>query len=121
MIGRPIIIRVRAGGLGVNTFRISLGPVGDLSNCVLIDKHATRLGAFVAGNDPAPLQHVDQAAGTGVADAQAALKQRNRRGLGLDDALDCALKKRILVGIEFAVAVVVLARLGLGRDEQRLV
>src|SRR3954452_1756394 len=35
----------------------------------LVHQHATRLRSLVAGDDPAPLEHVDQAAGPGVPDA----------------------------------------------------
>ena len=41
----------------------------------LRDEHLARLGALVARDDPAPLEHVDQAAGARVADAQTALEQ----------------------------------------------
>ena len=54
----------------------------------LADQHPARLRALVAGDDPAALEHVDQAAGARVADPQAALDQRHRGGLGLDDDLD---------------------------------
>ena len=38
-----------------------------------VDEHAPRLRAFVPRDDPAPLEHVDQTAGSRIADAQAAL------------------------------------------------
>ena len=58
---------------------------------------AARLRALVAGDDPSPLQHVDQPARAGVADSQAPLQQRNRCRLGLDDDLDRLVQQRILV------------------------
>src|SRR5438067_2140780 len=38
-----------------------------------LDEHATRLGALVAADDLPPLEHVDQAAGSRVADPEPAL------------------------------------------------
>ena len=52
---------------------------------------------------PAPLEHVDQPSGPRVADAQPALEQRHRRGLGGDDDLDRPVEQRVLVGVELAV------------------
>ena len=83
------------------------------------DEHAARLGALVAGNDPAPLEHVDESPGPGVADAQASLDERNGGGLGLDNDLDCAVEEGILVRIELPVLALVLARAR--RLEERLV
>ena len=54
-------------------------------------------------DDPAPLEHVDQAAGPRVADAEAALEERDGRGLGGDDDLDRAVEQRVLVRVELAV------------------
>src|SRR4051794_15733756 len=48
------------------------------------DQHLARLRALVAGDDAAPLEHVDQAASAGVADAQAAAGSRHPAPL-LDD------------------------------------
>ena len=55
---------------------------------------------------PAPLEHVDQPPGARVADAQAPLQQRDRRGLRGDDDLDRAVEQRVLVGVELAVLAV---------------
>src|SRR4051794_25636638 len=54
----------------------------------VLDEHASRFRAFVARDDPPTLQHVDQAAGTRVADSEPPLDQGHRRGLRLDDDLD---------------------------------
>ena len=54
----------------------------------LADEHAARLRAFVARDDPAALEHVDQSAGTRVADAQAPLDERDGCRLCLDDDFD---------------------------------
>src|SRR6266545_3904066 len=64
-------------------------------------------------------EHVDKAAGSRVADAQAALDERDRGGLRLHDDLDCALEEWILVWIEVLLLPAVL--LDAGRLEQRLV
>src|SRR5204863_8022629 len=86
------------------------------------DEHATRLRAFVRRDDPAALEHVDQAAGARVADAQATLKERDGGRLRLDDDLDRLLEQWILVRVEVAVEVfVAIRRLALGRLEHRLV
>ena len=77
---------------------------------VLLDQHPAGLRALVAGDDPAPLEHVDQPAGAGVADAQPALEQRDGRGLRLHDDLDRLVEQRVLVGVEVAVVVAVVRR-----------
>ena len=87
-------------------------------SCALVDQHAPRLRALVAGDDPAPLEHVDQAAGARVADPQAALEERDGRGLRLHDDLDRPVEQRVLVGVELAVVAVLLVG-GLGRLEER--
>ena len=57
-----------------------------------------------------------------VADDQlASLASLSRRYGTTGDDLDCALKQRVLVRVEITVRKVVLARLDLRRDEQRLV
>src|SRR4051812_28991108 len=95
--------------------------VADFGEYALIHEHAARLRAFVAGDDPAALEHVDQASRARVADAQSALQERNGSRLRLDDDLDRAIEQRVLVGVEVSVARIVFRRLDLGRDEQRLV
>src|SRR5262245_33430076 len=86
----------------------------------LVDQDASRLGAFVPGDDAAALEHVDQPAGARVADAEAPLEERRRGGLGLDDDLDRAVEQRILVGVELLVRVRLLGR-RLGCLEERCV
>ncbi len=88
---------------------------------MLLEQHAPRLGALVAGDDPAPLEHVDEAARARVADTQAALEQRDGCRLRLDDHLDRAVEQRILVRVEVVVVVAVLRGCGLRRLEKRLV
>src|SRR5262245_28206959 len=84
----------------------------------LVDEHPSRLGALVAGDDAAPFEHVDEPAGTRVADPQAALEERRRGGLGLDDDLDRAVEERVFVGVELLVRIRVLGwRLG-GLEER---
>ncbi len=68
-----------------------------------VDEHTPRLRAFVAGDDPTPLEHVDQPAGACVADPEAPLQKGNGRGLRLDDDLDRLVEQRVVVGIELAV------------------
>ena len=51
----------------------------------------------------AALEHVDQAPGARVADAQAALDHRDRGGLRLDDEPGGLLEQVVLVGIEVAL------------------
>jgi hypothetical protein len=41
----------------------------------LVDEDAPRLRAFIATDDAAPLEHVDEPAGPRVADAEAPLEQ----------------------------------------------
>src|SRR5919109_3773831 len=91
----------------------------DALEIALADEYPARFRTLVAGDDPAPLEHVDEAPGARVADAQAPLDERDRRGLGLHDDLDRALEERVLVGVEILVLVLVL--LGAGRLEERLV
>src|ERR1700693_5196753 len=86
-----------------------------------VDKHTARLGAFVAADDPAALEHVDQAPRPCVADAQPALEERSGSSLRLDDDFDCSVQERILVRVEIAVCSVVLTGRRLRRFEQRLV
>ena len=68
------------------------------------DQHLARLRALVAGDDPAALEHVDQAPGAGVADPQAALDHRDRGGLALDHEARRLVEQVVAVGIEVAVA-----------------
>src|SRR4029079_5513444 len=86
-----------------------------------LDQHATGFRAFVAGDDAAALEHVDQAARTGIAHAETALQEARRGRLGGDDDLDRALEQRVLVGVELTVRVVVFFGWRLGRLEQALV
>src|SRR6266540_2412136 len=81
-------------------------------------EHLARLGALVARDDAAALEHVDEAAGSRVADAQAPLDERDRGGLRLHHDFDCALEERIFVRIEILVLSLVL--LDARRLEQRL-
>src|SRR5690242_3029423 len=67
------------------------------------DQYAAWFRAFVARDDSAPFQHVDQPPGPRVAHAQPPLDQGDGRRLGLDDDLDRLVEQRILVGIEFLV------------------
>ena len=62
------------------------------------------LRALVARDDASALEHVDQAAGPRVADAQAALDHRDGGGLGLDHDARCVLEQIVLVGREVAAA-----------------
>src|SRR5580765_750981 len=66
------------------------------------DEHPPRLGALVAGDDPAALEHVDQAACARVADAKTAREKRYGGGLRLDDDVDRLLEQRVLVRVEVA-------------------
>src|SRR5919202_233016 len=84
------------------------------------DQDAARFRAFVARDDAPTLEHVDQAAGSGIADPEAALQEARRGCLGCDDDLDRALEQRVLVGIELRILAVLLRR-RLGRLEQALV
>src|SRR5436190_21708453 len=84
----------------------------------LVDEDAARLRAFVAADDPAPLEHVDQAAGARVPDAQAALDERDGCGLRLHDDLDRLVEQRVVVGVEVAVLAAVLV--GVGEDLGKL-
>src|SRR5215204_7360388 len=67
------------------------------------NQYASGFRSLITRDDATTLQHVDQATGARVADAQAALDQRNRRCLRLDDDLDRLLEQRILVRIEVVV------------------
>src|SRR3954452_11822674 len=66
----------------------------------LADQDLARLGPLVARDDAAALEHVDQAARPGVAEAQAPLQHRSRRGLHLGHQADRVLEQRVLVGGE---------------------
>ena len=101
-------------------FSNPLHSVAEVGEGAFVHENTPWLGAFVARDDAAPLEHVDQAPGPRVADPEAALDQRDRGGLGLDDHLDRLLQQRILVGVEVALGFGVLGRC-LRRLEQRLV
>ena len=65
------------------------------------DQHLARLGALVAGDHAAALEHVDQPPGARVAEAQAALEHRGRGGPHLARrARIASLEQRVLVGVE---------------------
>src|SRR5215207_167722 len=98
---------------------ISLGM--DTLESTFLDKHASRLRALVAGDDPAALEHVDQAPGPRVADSEPALEKGYRRGLCLHDDVDRPVEERVLVGVEVLVAVAELFGRRLRRLKQRLV
>src|SRR5918994_1328417 len=107
------LVRARFGRMILNrSAALGLVRARDALEVGFGDEHTAGLRALVAGDDPAPLQHVDQAPGTGVADAQATLEQRHRGGLRLDDDLDRAVEQRVLVRVELLVAPLVLLRLG---------
>src|SRR5207248_10763848 len=93
--------------------RSSAAPSLTLAERVLVHEHAPRLRAFVAADDSAPLEHVDEAAGPRIADAQAALEKRDGRSLRLNNDLDRSVEQRVVVGIEVSVRAVVL---GIGED-----
>src|SRR5438552_2328797 len=73
-----------------------------------VDEHTTRLRALVAADDPAALEHVDEAARPRVTDSQAPLQERHRRRLRLHDDLDRLVEQRVVVGVELAVLALVL-------------
>src|SRR4029450_4144760 len=81
----------------------AFGLAGHPVELGLAEEHAPGLRALVAGDDPAPFQHVDQASRARVADPQPPLEERDGGGLGLDDDLDRPLEQRVLVGVELAV------------------
>src|SRR5919204_1700208 len=85
------------------------------------EQDPARFRALVARDDPSPLEHVDQAARTRVADAEAPLEQARRCRLRRDDDLDRALEQRILVGVELTVVVLLLLWRRLRRLQQALV
>src|SRR5438128_2005876 len=60
----------------------------DALQIVELDEDLPWLRALVPGDDLTALEHVDQAAGSRVANAQAPLQQRGGRGLRLHDDLD---------------------------------
>ena len=80
----------------------------------LVDEDATRLRSLVAGDDPAPLEHVDQPARAGVADAQAPLQERDRSRLRLHDDLDRLVEQRIVVQTQTASVSLLQRRLRVG-------
>src|SRR6476469_1493570 len=67
---------------------------------LVVDPHPSRLRSLVPRDHAAALQHVDQPAGAGVADAQAPLQQGDRCRLVLRDAQDRLVEQRVLVGVE---------------------
>src|SRR3954452_9688436 len=83
-------------------------------------QHLARLGALVARDHPAALEHVDQTAGARVAQPQAALEHRGRGGLHLGDEPDGVAQKRILVRVEAVVGAARLCRILLDLLEQLL-
>src|SRR4051794_7654867 len=78
---------------------LPLAQVGDVPLHVgFADQHLARLGALVARDHAAPLEHVDQAARPRIAEPQAALEHRGRGGLHLGHEADGLLEQRVLVG-----------------------
>src|SRR3954447_1609431 len=82
---RPLLGQ-RSGGLGLD--RSLLAAADEAGQIGLGDQDLARLGAFVAGDHAAALEHVDEAAGAGVADPQTALDHRDGGGFGLDHDAD---------------------------------
>src|SRR6476660_6953393 len=93
----------------------------DAFELVLGDEDAARLRPFVRRDDPAPLEHVDEAAGPRVADAKPPLEEGDARGLRRDDDLDRLVEQRVLVRVELAVLGVRLVHEHLWQLEERLV
>src|SRR6185503_18967349 len=88
-------------GLGGLLRALPLAEIRDETlGVALADQDLARLGALVAGDHAAALEHVDQAPRAGVAEAQAALEHRGRGRLHLGDQADRVLEERILVGAE---------------------
>src|SRR5205823_3342683 len=85
----------------------------------LRDQHLPGLGALVAGDHAAPLEHVDHSPGARVAEAQAALEHRGGRRLHFGDQHDRIAQQRVLVGIELVARS--LGNLGLDLLEQLFV
>src|SRR5262245_46355783 len=78
----------------------SIRRSGVLVDLRFVDEDTARLRSFIAADDASPLQHVDQTTGPPVADAQAPLQERDRRGLRLNDDLDRLVQERSVVRVE---------------------
>ena len=103
--GRVRRARAQRRGAARAAEAAGLGEVGEHARDVaLADQHLPRLGALVAGDDAAPLEHVDQPAGAGVAEPQAPLQHRRRRGLHLGHEPDRVLEQRVVVRVEVGIA-----------------
>src|SRR5437588_7179058 len=72
----------------------------DPRQVALAKRDLAGLRALVPGDDPAALQHVDQAARTRVAEPEPPLEHRRGGGPHLRDERDRLLQQRILVGVE---------------------
>ena len=89
---------------GARRARIALAQVGDEAvHVARADEHLAWLGALVAADHGAPLEHVDEPPGARVAQAQAALEHRRRRRAHLDAEADRVLEQGVLVGAEAVV------------------
>src|SRR4051794_14519067 len=87
------------------TSAVALAQVRDHALDVgLRDQHLPGLGALVAGDDVAPLEHVDETSRPGVAEPQTPLQHRRRGRAHLHDEADRVLEQRVLVGAERVVA-----------------
>src|SRR5215208_3918461 len=86
------------------------------------DEDLPRLRALVTGDDPASLEHVDQASCAGVAHPQATLEHGYRRRLALDDDARRLVQEVVAVRREvvLAIALGLLVDLEEGRVELRL-
>src|SRR5215212_479351 len=101
---RRLLSDARFHGL-CRTCAVALAQRGDDALDVgLRDEHLARLGALVAGDDVAALEHVDEAPRTGVTEPQPALQHGRRGGAHLGDEADRVLQERVLVGAERVVA-----------------
>src|SRR2546423_11758533 len=65
---RPLLLALRRAALGAGQDALEIG---------LVHEDAPWLGALVARDDPPPLQHVDEAGRTCVADPHTALAHRD--------------------------------------------
>jgi DNA segregation ATPase FtsK/SpoIIIE-like protein len=77
-----------------------LVPLGGRREHRLVDQDAARFRPLVAGDDAAPLEHVDQPSGARVAEPQPALQHGRGRGLHLRHEADGVAEQRVLVGVE---------------------
>src|SRR5215210_7280217 len=102
--GRRLLRDARIHGR-CRTSAVALAEVGDDPLHIgLRDEHLARLGALVSGDHVAALEHVDEPARAGVAEAQAPLQHRRRRRPHLGHEPDRVLQQRVLVRAECVVA-----------------